>query len=77
MWDYQIHKLITKSLQLENKTEVVLILSSNIIGNSDDETTFCHKLLLTNIQVLNLQKTFANDLSNDIKFSKAQLPKMI
>ena len=33
---------------IKNKTEVVLRLSSNIIGNSDDETSFPHKLLLTN-----------------------------
>ena len=33
---------------IENETEVVLRLSSNMIGNSDDETNFRHKLLLTN-----------------------------
>ena len=35
-----------------------LRLSSNMIG--DDETNFPHKLLLTNRQVSNLRKAFAN-----------------
>ena len=43
----------------------------------DDETIFPHKLLLTNRQVLNLRKAFANHLSADIKLSKTQLSKMI
>ena len=33
---------------IKNETDVVLKLSPNIIGNSDDETIFPHKLLLTN-----------------------------
>ena len=43
----------------------------------DDETNFPHKLLLTNRQVTNLHKAFANYLSTDIKLSKNQLSKMI
>ena len=43
----------------------------------DNETNFPHKLLLTNRQVLNLRKTFANHLSADIKLWKTQLSKMI
>ena len=43
----------------------------------DNETNFPHKLLLTNRQVSNLRKTFANHLSADIKLSKSQLSKMI
>ena len=46
---------------IKNKTEVVLRLSSNIIGNSNDETNFPHELLLTNRQVANLHKAFANN----------------
>ena len=38
----------------------------------DNENNFPHKLLLTNRQVLNLQKAFANNLSADIKLSKTQ-----
>ena len=47
-----------------------------MIGNSDDETNFPDKLLLTNRQVANLRKAFANHTSTDIKLSKAQLTKM-
>ena len=43
----------------------------------DDETNFPHELLLTNRQVANLRKVFANYLSNDIKLSKTQISKMI
>ena len=61
---------------MKNETDVILRLSSNIIGNSDDEANFPHKLLLTNRQVANLHKAFANYTSTDIKLSKAQLNKM-
>ena len=50
----------------KNETKVVLRLSSNMIGNSDDETNFPHKLLLTNRQVANLRKVFANYLPTDV-----------
>ena len=60
---------------IKNETEVVLRLSSNTIG--DNETNFHHKLLLTNRQVANLCKAFANHLSTDIKLSKTQLSTMI
>ena len=33
---------------IKNGTEVTLNLSSNRIGNANDETNFSHKLLLTN-----------------------------
>ena len=46
---------------------MVLRLSSNMIG--DNETYFPHRLLLTNRQVANLCKAFANHLSTDIKNS--------
>ena len=41
----------------------------------DNETDFPHKLLLTNRQVVNICKAFANNLSTDIKLSKTQLSK--
>ena len=47
----------------------------NMIG--DNKTNFSRKLLLTNTQVANLRKNFANHLSTDIKLSKSQLSKMI
>ena len=43
----------------------------------DNKTNFPHKLLLTNRQVSNLCKAFANHSSGDIKLSKTQLSKMI
>ena len=45
-----------------------------MIGHN--ESNFLHKLLLTNRQVSNLSKAFANYLSADIKLSKTQLSKM-
>ena len=62
---------------IKNKTDVVLRLSSNMNGNSDDETNFPHKLLLTNRRVINLRKAFAKHTSTDIKLSKTQLSKMV
>ena len=62
---------------IKNETEVVLRISSNMIGDSDDETNFPHKSLLTNKKVANLRKAFANYLSTDITLSKIQLSKMI
>ena len=56
---------------------MVLRLSSNMIGSSDDETDFPHKFLLTNRQAANLWKASANYLSTDMKLSKPQLSKMI
>ena len=52
---------------IKNETEVVLRLSSNMIGGN--ETNFPHKLLLPNRQVSNLRKAFANHLLADIKNS--------
>ena len=43
----------------------------------DNENNFPHKLLLTNRQVSNLRKAFANNSSADIKLSKSQISKMI
>ena len=62
---------------IKNETDIVLRLSSNMIGNSEDETNFPHKLLLTKRQVATLHKAFANHTSADIKLSKTQLSKMI
>ena len=67
---------INKSkLAIRNETEAVLRLSSNMIG--DNGTNFSHQLLLTNRQVTNICKAFANNSSIDIKLSKIQLSKMM
>ena len=60
---------------IKNETEVFLRLPSNLIGGN--ETNFPHKLLLTNRQVSNIRKAFANNPSIDIKLSETQLSKMI
>ena len=62
---------------ITNKTDVVLRLSSNMIGNSDDKTNFPHELLLTNRQVVHLRKAFAKHTSTDIKLPKTKLSMMI
>ena len=59
---------------IKNETEVVLRLSTNMVG--DNENNFPHKLLLTNRQVANIRKAFANHSSSDIKLSKTQLSKI-
>ena len=48
-----------------------------MIGNSNDETNFPHKLLLTDRKVANLHKAWANNWPVNTKLSKTQLSKMI
>ena len=62
---------------IKNESEVAVRLSSNIISNSDGETNFPHKLLLTNRHVANIAKAFKNYLSTGIKLSKTQLSKVV
>ena len=61
---------------IKNESDVVLRISSSMVGNSNDNTNFHHKLLLTDRQVANIRKAFSNNLSRDVKFSKTQLLKM-
>ena len=70
----QLNKL---KAAIKNESEVNLRLSSNMIGDSNDKTNLPHELFLTNRQVANLCKAFADHLSADIKLSKAQLSKML
>ena len=70
----QLNKLKSS---IKNETDVVLRKSSSMVGNSNDNTNFPHELLLTNRQVANTRKAFANHSSTDIKLSKTQLSKMI
>ena len=53
-----------------NRTGVTINLSSNIIGDSNDENNFPRKRLLTNTQVSKLLKAFSNGSSANIKVSK-------
>ena len=52
-------------------------LSSILIRNSNDETNFSYKRLLTDIQISTFGEGFANGSSANIKFSKTQMSKMI
>ena len=44
---------------IKNETEVILRLSPNMIGDSNDETNLPHKLFLTDRQISNIRK-FSN-----------------
>ena len=60
----QLNKL---NSAIKNGTDVILRLSSNMVGNSNNETNFPHRLLLTNRQIVSLRKAFNNHASADIK----------
>ena len=63
-------------LGIKNSTDVTLKLSANVVGDSNDENNFQHKLLLTNTQALRLRKAFANGSSANIKLSKTPFHKI-
>ena len=65
---------VIPGIPVNTGTKVTLNLSSN--SDSNGETNFPHRLLLTNTQVSRLRKTFANNSSANIKLSKTQLHKM-
>ena len=60
----QLNKLKSRR---KNYTKITFKLSSNVIGNSNDESNFAHNLLLTNKQVSRFCKAFANNTSANIK----------
>ena len=62
---------------IKNENDVVIRLSLNMISDSNDKGNFAHELLLTNRQISSIRKAFSNNSSVDVKFSKAQLSKMI
>ena len=62
---------------IKNENDVVIRLSPNMIGDSNDKGNLPHELLLTDRQVSSIRKAFSNNSSPDIKFSKTQLSKMI
>ena len=55
---------------IKNGTEITLNLSSNLVGNSNDETIFPYKLWLTDTQVSKICKAFANGSLANMKFQK-------
>ena len=68
----QLNKLKSS---IKNETDVVLRISSNMVGNSNDNTNFPRELFLTNRQVANICKAFAKNTSTDIKLSKLNYQK--
>ena len=48
---------------INNGIKVTLNLSSSVVGDSNDENNFPHKLLLTNTQVLKLRNAFTINYS--------------
>ena len=58
-------------------TKVIVNLSSSVIGNSNDNANFSHKLLVTNAQVSRIRKACGNGSSANMKLSKTQLSKMM
>ena len=67
LFNSQLNKL--KSW-IRKDIEVTLNLSSNVIGDSNDETSFPRKLLSTDTYVSRPCKAFANNSSANIKLSK-------
>ena len=70
----QINKLKSK---IKIGTLITLNLSSNVVGESNNDTNCPHKLLLTNKQVSKTCNAFTNGSSANIKFSKSWLSRMI
>ena len=70
----QLNKLKSS---IKNETDVVLRISSKMSVIEMIILIFLMNLLLTNRQVANIRKAFANHSSTDIKLSKTQLSKMI
>ena len=50
--------------------QVTVNISPNAIGDSEDESNFSHKLLLTDTPFSKICKAFANDSSAKVNFSK-------
>ena len=68
-------QLIKLQSAIKNETYAVIILSPNLIGDSNGKSNFPHELLVTDRQVSSIRKAFSNNPSADIKFSKTQLSK--
>ena len=57
--------------EMKKGIQVTLKLLSNLVGDSNNETDFSHKLLLTDTQVSRICKVLANVWSANMKFSKS------
>ena len=68
--DMQLKKLKTT---VKNKTGTALRMSLNMLNGND----LPHELLLTTRQKTKLRNAFNNNMSTDLKLSKAQISKII
>ena len=68
----QINKLKSG---IKNGTDVTLKISSNFVGDSNDENNFPYKIL-TDTQVSKLRKAFEIGSSGNIKLSKTLMDKI-
>ena len=60
---------------IKNETDVVLRISSSMVGNSNDNTNFPHKLLLTDRQVQIFVKLFLITYQQMLNFQKLSYQK--
>ena len=60
---------------IKNETEVVLRLSPNMIGDSNDEANFPHELLLTDRPISSIRKAFSNNYQLILNFQKLSYQK--
>ena len=70
MSNSQLNKL---HIGTKNSTKVTFKLSSIVIGSSNDENNFPHKLAITNTQASKIPKAFSNSSSANTKLSKTNL----
>ena len=68
-------KLNKLKLGIKNGTEVTLKISLNVLGDSNNENNFPHKLLLNTTQFSRFNKVFLNASSANIKLSKIEIIK--
>ena len=54
----QLNELKAAKKKKKNENDVVIRLSPNMIGGSNDKGNFRHELLLTNRQVSSIRKAF-------------------
>ena len=73
MFTLQLNKIKSG---IKSGTEVTVKISSNVVGDSNDENNFMQKLLSTNAQISRLCKAFANDSSANIDLSTTLLLKI-
>ena len=70
MSNSQLNKLKSR---IKNGTEITLKLLSNVVGDSNNENNFPHKLLLTNTQVLRILRAFLKNSFSQYKIIKKSI----